>query len=112
MSDYADLGLQHGALLDDVKKAFRSLAMKYHPDRPGGDEARFKRISAAYSRLQKVAPAVRQNAHASGSEVSFEDFMRGTWMNDLSGMTTRMMNDIQAELKRQQAGNMFRRPGT
>jgi DnaJ-domain-containing protein 1 len=36
----------------DVKAAYRKLAMKYHPDRPTGDEAKFKDIKRAYDALQ------------------------------------------------------------
>ncbi len=52
MKDYYDiLGIQKNASEDDVKKAFRKLAQKFHPDKKGGDEARFKEVSEAYSVL-------------------------------------------------------------
>jgi curved DNA-binding protein len=47
MDYYATLGLKRGASSDDIKKAYRSMAMKHHPDR-GGDEKRFKEIEEAY----------------------------------------------------------------
>ena len=50
MDYYATLGLQRNASDAEIKKAYRSLAMKYHPDR-GGDEKRFKEISQAYDFL-------------------------------------------------------------
>lgn len=50
MDYYSTLGLQRGATDDEIKKAYRSLAMKHHPDR-GGDEAKFKEISTAYDTL-------------------------------------------------------------
>ena len=50
MDYYATLGLQRGASDEDIKKAYRKLAMKHHPDR-GGDEKQFKEISAAYDAL-------------------------------------------------------------
>lgn len=50
MDYYSTLGLQRGASEDEIKKAYRSLAMKHHPDR-GGDEAKFKEISTAYDTL-------------------------------------------------------------
>lgn len=55
MSDYAELGLQHGASQAEIKAAFRRLSMEWHPDRnrAPGAEARFKRISAAYTKLTK-----------------------------------------------------------
>jgi len=48
---YQTLGLEKGASKDEVKKAFRKLAGKYHPDKKTGDEAKFKEISEAYSVL-------------------------------------------------------------
>ncbi len=52
MKDYYEiLGIQKTASKDEVKKAFRKLASKYHPDKKTGDEARFKEISEAYSTL-------------------------------------------------------------
>jgi molecular chaperone DnaJ len=48
---YQTLGLEKGASKDEVKKAFRTLAGKYHPDKKTGDEAKFKEISEAYSIL-------------------------------------------------------------
>ncbi len=48
---YETLGLQKGASKDEVKKAFRKLAAKYHPDKQTGDEAKFKEISEAYAVL-------------------------------------------------------------
>lgn len=48
---YNILGLEKGATKDEVKKAFRKLAAKYHPDKQTGDEAKFKEISEAYAVL-------------------------------------------------------------
>ena len=48
---YQVLGVDKKASKDDVKKAFRTLAHKYHPDKKGGDEKKFKEISEAYAVL-------------------------------------------------------------
>lgn len=46
---YSILGVAKGASQDDVKKAYRKLAHTHHPDKQGGDEAKFKEINEAYS---------------------------------------------------------------
>ena len=52
MKNYYDiLGVTKGASEEDIKKAFRKLAQKYHPDKKGGDEAKFKEVSEAYAVL-------------------------------------------------------------
>lgn len=48
---YTILGIDKKASKEDIKKAFRKLAHKYHPDKSGGDEAKFKEVSEAYSIL-------------------------------------------------------------
>lgn len=48
---YDILGVEKNASKDDIKKAFRKLAQKYHPDKKTGDEAKFKEVSEAYSVL-------------------------------------------------------------
>lgn len=50
MDYYSTLGLNRGASEEEIKKAYRKLAMKHHPDR-GGDEKKFKEISQAYDFL-------------------------------------------------------------
>ena len=51
---YEVLGLDKGASEDDIKKAFRKMALKYHPDRNKGDkdaEEKFKEVNEAYGVL-------------------------------------------------------------
>ena len=48
---YNVLGVDKKANKDDIKKAFRKLAHKYHPDKGGTDESKFKEITEAYSVL-------------------------------------------------------------
>lgn len=48
---YETLEVDKSASKDEIKKAFRKLAHKYHPDKGGGNEAKFKEISEAYSVL-------------------------------------------------------------
>lgn len=69
MSDYYSvLGVNRGASKDEIKKAYRKLAMKYHPDRNPSPEAdkKFKEISAAYDVL--MDDNKRANYDSTGSE--------------------------------------------
>jgi DnaJ-class molecular chaperone len=48
---YQTLGVNKTASKDEIKTSFRKLAHQYHPDKGGGNEAKFKEISEAYSIL-------------------------------------------------------------
>ncbi len=48
---YEILGVVKTATEDDIKRAYRKLAHRYHPDKSGGDEAKFKEINEAYQVL-------------------------------------------------------------
>ncbi len=49
---YKILGVEKNASETDIKKAFSKLAHKYHPDKAGGDEAKFKEANEAYQVLK------------------------------------------------------------
>ena len=52
MKNYYDLlGVSKTATEEEIKSAFRKLAHKYHPDKKGGDEKKFKEVSEAYTVL-------------------------------------------------------------
>ncbi len=63
---YEVLGIPKSASEDEIKKAFRKLAVKHHPDKEGGDEAKFKEINEAYEVLKDTTKRQRydQFGHA------------------------------------------------
>ena len=66
---YSTLGVQRGSSDDEIKKSYKKLAFKYHPDRNKDNkdaEARFKEISAAYEVLSD--PEKRKTYDAVGLE--------------------------------------------
>ena len=42
---------RENATPDNIKKQYKKLALKYHPDRPNGDDEKFKKVSEAYEIL-------------------------------------------------------------
>jgi len=74
---YRVLGLERNAGPDDIKRAFRSLARKYHPDaNPEPDaEARFKEINAAYEVLSDPVKRERYDLYGdANAEPGFASF--------------------------------------
>ena len=55
---YEILGIKKDASADEIKKAFRKAAVRHHPDKEGGDEAKFKEANEAYEVLKD--PTKRQ----------------------------------------------------
>lgn len=88
--DYYDiLGVNKNASAEEIKKAYRKLALKYHPDHAKGDKAseeKFKKISEAYAVLSDKDK--RKQYDTFGSEgfsqrFSQEDIFRGFDFSDI-----------------------------
>jgi DnaJ-class molecular chaperone len=52
MDPYTILGISKDANSDEIKKAYRRLSLKYHPDKTNGDSEMFQKISGAYEKLK------------------------------------------------------------
>lgn len=82
MMDYYEvLGLKRGASGDEIKKAYRKLARKYHPDMNPGDataEEKFKEISEAY---EVLADSEKKKMYDQFGHAAFDQGMggRGAW---------------------------------
>jgi curved DNA-binding protein len=92
---YKILGVNKTASEDDIKKAYRKLAMKYHPDHTKGDksaEEKFKTISEAYAVLSDKEKRKQYDTFGSAGfqqRYSQEDIFRGfdfeSILNELFG---------------------------
>src|SRR3954470_5275621 len=49
---YEILGVNKSATAEEIKRAYRKLAMEHHPDKHGGDDAKFKELGEAYETLK------------------------------------------------------------
>ena len=90
MDYYQLLGVSREASPDEIKKAYRKLALKYHPDKAKGDkkvaEEKFKQISEAYAVLSN--PEKRKEYDQFGPQgfrqkFSQEDIFKGADFNDM-----------------------------
>jgi curved DNA-binding protein len=86
---YQLLGVEKGASEEKIKKAYRKLAMKYHPDHTKGDKAaeeKFKKISEAYAVLSDKKKRKEYDTFgAEGFQQRFsqEDIFRGFDFGDI-----------------------------
>lgn len=65
---YGVLDIDKSASKEEIKKAYRKLAMKYHPDRNAGDkdaEAKFKEVNEAYSVLSDAGKRQQYDTYGS-----------------------------------------------
>ena len=67
MKNYYDvLGVSKTATQDEIKKAYRELCKKYHPDKHGGDDTKIKEINEAYSVIGDEQKRKEYDAQSSG----------------------------------------------
>jgi molecular chaperone DnaJ len=90
---YKILGVEKSASQDEIKQAFRKLAQQYHPDKAGGDEAKFKEINEAYQVLGKEEKRKQYDQFGAtfdqqggfGGGMNWNDFMRQARGGGFSG---------------------------
>ncbi len=89
MKDYYKiLGIEKSASEEEVKKAFRKLAHAYHPDKAGGDEAKFKEASEAYAVLSDAKKRQQYDAGGMGGFGGGAGFNPNDFGFDFSGFGT------------------------
>jgi len=115
---YNILGVEKGASQDEIKKAFRKKAHAFHPDKPNGDEQKFKELNEAFQVLgneekrqqydqygQTFEDAQRQGGHGGG----FGGFQSAQGMNfnfeDLGDLFGGMFGGQNGQAQRKKRGH-------
>ena len=82
---YDDLGVKPNATQEELKKAYRKLALKSHPDKNPNEEEKFKQISQAYELL---CGAKKRELHDKGGEQAIKEgeqvvFLAPPWTSSI-----------------------------
>ncbi len=82
---YKILGVDKSASKDEIKKAFRKLAHEHHPDKAGGNEAKFKEANEAYSVLSDDSKRAQYDQFGSAGPGGFGGGQGGYGAGDQGG---------------------------
>ena len=79
MDFYKTLGVEKSASSDEIKKAYRKLALKHHPDKAGGveSEKKFKEVNEAYRTLSDPQKRTQYDQFGSAGAQGFGGFSQG-----------------------------------
>ena len=100
---YEVLGVDKKASADDIKRAYRRLAIKYHPDKNPGDkdaETQFKECAEAYEVLSDPEKRTRYDQYG-------HDGLRGAGVHDYSHMNVNDIGDIFGDIFGDMFGDIF-----
>lgn len=84
---YNVLGVSRSATQEEIKRAYRRLAHKYHPDKDGGDEEQFKQVNEAYQVLGNETKRAQYDRYGTAFEGAGGPFagFGGVHFEDVAG---------------------------
>lgn len=89
---YVILGIDKNASEDEIKKAYKRLALKFHPDKNCQDDSEFKRISSAYQML--IDPSKRHLYDMCGSKLDSDSSISSDELNKLVTQMFNLMSNL------------------
>jgi curved DNA-binding protein CbpA len=95
MTLYQELGVLSTASQEEIRHNYRIYAQKYHPDKEGGDEERFKRIKLAY---EVLSDPIRRQEYDRTGKFSAEFTIRNEALERLSNMINHYVPDLNSEI--------------
>ena len=112
MSNRAILGLPPSAGADEIKKSWRRLANKFHPDRAGGDTGEFQKVQGAYMALERSGFAPEYASRPPPPPPRYQqqrpsppENPKGTWRDERN--TDESIDEILDKLKKAQRGPRY-----
>ena len=106
---YKVLGVQPTARLEEIKKAFRALALKHHPDKETGDEELFKEVNEAYETLSDPLKRTFYDLARPMSTATRDE--RASWAREAEAAAEAAATPRDSEVPRQSWSPRPRRPG-
>ena len=87
---YENLGVPRSATHDEIRSAYKRLSLRHHPDRPGGDEEKFKKVQRAHEILTNPEQKSAYNATGQAAQAAQagQEQRRGTKTIDPEQITS------------------------
>jgi curved DNA-binding protein CbpA len=95
MTLYQELGVLSTASQEEIKHNYRIYAQKYHPDKEGGDEERFKQIKLAY---EVLSDPIRRQEYDRTGKFSAEFTIRSEALGRLNNMINQYVPELNSEI--------------
>lgn len=95
MTLYQELGVLSTASQEEIRHNYRIYAQKYHPDKEGGDEERFKKIKLAY---EVLSDPIRRQEYDRTGKFSAEFTIRNEALERLSNMINHYVPDLNSDI--------------